>query len=180
MLPSNAARRRSDGLAFGRLLVGALDWETHDALERCGARVFPLIPRYSDSAVLRAGEGQATHHPAQHVTQPHAACAREGAWRRSIPTPARPQLDHVLAAQSRLDGVWVERSEALLLLLRAGYSVLHADADALWAGSMLGRVPLLYAGARLDAPPPHVVASAGRYPEWQVLGPGDHSRPSIA
>ena len=33
MLPSNAARRRSDGLAFGRLLVGALEWGTHAALE---------------------------------------------------------------------------------------------------------------------------------------------------
>lgn len=114
-------RLRSVGVNRRVAIVGALDWESHDALMHIGGPVFPLIPRYTSSKV-RASDGS-----------------------------------------MRFDGVWIERGEVLLALVRAGFNVLLCDSDAILTKDALGilheaRRRHVMAGA-------DVVASSGSFPE---------------
>mmetsp|Transcript_49794 Transcript_49794/g.91928 ORF Transcript_49794/g.91928 Transcript_49794/m.91928 type:complete len:608 (-) Transcript_49794:11-1834(-) len=61
----------------------------------------------------------------------------------------------------RFDGVWIERGELFLLLLRTGYNVLLSDSDAVWKHDPFPLLESLeaYEGHDLD-----VVASAGSFP----------------
>jgi len=61
----------------------------------------------------------------------------------------------------RFDGVWIERGEIFLLLLRTGYNVLLSDSDAVWKHDPF---PLLESLEAFDGNKLDVVASAGSFP----------------